>query len=329
MLHAFVFAHAEAGVASATHVHICGEDRYAALNPNNRENINYFSTGPDLAFEFGSAGFTTLNLRYSTVNYEVTDLDGDRYLGAFEIGRHLSSASDLSLSATDEQLFFDADTKYADTDRLNVFARYRIQASRSSLEANVGGTAIDGEWKDKPFFQLSYSRKISGSSTLVGSVGQLITDAADSFRTADAGAAVNNMAMPGGVTPEQFERRYLGLDWQYHRNRTDLVTYLRYSNDAYAESPELDDKRWDLQTTYSRQIAPTLALRTFLTWMYLDYTNVNIEDSQFRYGVGTTWNFGRKFALLVDLERFDRRVKGADSGFTENRGFMSLQYRIR
>ena len=38
-------------------------------NPGNRENVNYFTTGPDLRFPIGGQNFIGLEGRYSTVRY--------------------------------------------------------------------------------------------------------------------------------------------------------------------------------------------------------------------------------------------------------------------
>src|SRR5690606_21025406 len=82
-------------------------DPLGAVTPNNREDINHFTTGPDVTLRFGQATSLRLSGRYSATDYETSVLDGTSRLGMLSLIRHLSPASALSLSGSHERVEYD------------------------------------------------------------------------------------------------------------------------------------------------------------------------------------------------------------------------------
>src|SRR5512139_2041137 len=81
-------------------------DPFASMSPNNSENINYFSTGPDLTFRFGGASGATLGARYSNAWYEDSPNDNNRYSGNLQLFRELSAQSRVYLQGNYEDVQF-------------------------------------------------------------------------------------------------------------------------------------------------------------------------------------------------------------------------------
>src|SRR5688572_10032717 len=61
-------------------------DPFAPASPTTREDLNYFSTGPDLTVRFGSTGFGRVFGRWSQTSYERSPLDAERTSGGVAVG---------------------------------------------------------------------------------------------------------------------------------------------------------------------------------------------------------------------------------------------------
>ena len=122
-------------------------DPFSPMSPDNREDLNYFSTGPELTVRLGSTGFGRLSGRWSTTTYEDSPLDADRTTGAVAFGRRASPRSELSLNAVTESVDFD-DVFNTDFDRDSVFVGWQLDASRTLIDAEIS-------WYDEPEYMSS------------------------------------------------------------------------------------------------------------------------------------------------------------------------------
>ena len=144
-------------------------DPFAASTPDNRENINYFTTGPDFTVRLGSVGSLTLFGRYSMTQFEDSNFDDERLLGGLSLGRDLSARSNVSLNATAERVEFDDQTAGSDYDRQSAFLRYEIEGARTTIGAGSGRTArftTTATTSSSPLFELDISRDLSQRSVL-------------------------------------------------------------------------------------------------------------------------------------------------------------------
>src|SRR5690606_16682042 len=108
------------------------DDPFAPSTPDTREDLNYFSTGPDLLVRFGSTGFTRVYGRWSSTTYETSPLDAERTTAGLSVGRRASESSELSLNGVTESIDFDADAS-TDYDRKSAFIGYRVDAARTLI----------------------------------------------------------------------------------------------------------------------------------------------------------------------------------------------------
>ena len=118
-------------------------DPFTPQTPNNLENVNYLSTGPDVALRFGGTTFLNLSARVARAQYETSPFNSNRVLGDAAWGFQLSPASTLSLNADTERVLFENTVFNTDFDRSNAFMRYEIQGARTTFSADLGGTRIE------------------------------------------------------------------------------------------------------------------------------------------------------------------------------------------
>lgn len=295
-------------------------DPFAAVTPDNLENVNYFTTGPDLTLRLGSATSIRLSGRYSTTNSESNELDGDRYRGELALIRQLSSASSASLNVTSESFEFDDATVNQDFDRQEAFARYELRGGRTELGLDLGYTRLEQEnaSSDGPLARLSLSRRLSPATRIKLDVGTQFSDAGDLLR----GSLELQDAPPQDgsalTTSDPLESRFAYLSWTFNRNLTGLGFDVEYSDESYENLQSLDRTRTSYGMNFERRLNPVLTLRAQarLTRQSFD---AGPDDEERQARAELAWAIGRTLELRLQYDRFDRDSSNAATEFSENR----------
>lgn len=306
-------------------------DPFAASTPATRENLNYFTTGPDLTVRLGSTGFGRLLGRWSTTTYEDSPLDADRTTAGIAIGRRPSSRSELSLNAVTESVDFD-DAQNTDFDRDSVFVGWELNASRTTLDANVGYTWIERDGSDKEgsaLISINVTRELTASSDLRFTISQQLGDAGDSLRTQLTGGVVGGASGQITATSDPFENRLISAEWTYQRGRTGFLLGGSYSKDEYETATQFDRKRSDITAGISRRMASALTLDLRATLESEKFVSTGQENDQFRIGATLNWRAWRRLGVRFLVEHYDRNGDsdgGINTDFVENRAFLTFAY---
>lgn len=303
-------------------------DPFAASTPDNRENINYFTTGPDFTVRLGSVASLTLFGRYSATQFEEQNFDDERLLGGLSIGRELSARSELSLNATVESVEFDDPLSGTDYDRRSAFLSYDVEGARTTLGLEAGYTEIDDglTTENSPLFELDISRELSARSVLTFNAGVSSSDAATALRDGNIGGG-----SPGGAdqvsTTDPFEARRVSLGWQFTTPRTGINLSVGHEEDVYENSSLLDRERQYVQASASRQITPRVTLRATGSLYSSDYDTADQDDDETQLGLYLSWNVSGRLFLEADLESFNRDSSNPLSEYDEIRAFLRLAWR--
>ena len=158
-------------------------DLFAPVTPANSENINYFSTGPDLTLRLAPTTELRLGARYSLVNYQISPFDSDRVSGSLVLTRNIAEHSSVSLNAEHDHVEFANQSVNTDFDSDALYLAYAAESNRTKLEINVGVSRIksSGTKDNDSLLRLELSRTLTARSTLDFSIGRELTDAASSF----------------------------------------------------------------------------------------------------------------------------------------------------
>jgi len=304
-------------------------DPFAASTPDNRENINYFTTGPDITARIGSAGSLTLFGRYSATQFEESDFDDERLLGGLSFARELSARSNVSLNATAERVEFDDETVGSNYDRQSAFLRYEIEGARTTIAAEAGYTEIhdNDSTSSSPLFELDISRNLSPRSVLNFSGGIRSSDASSALR---AGSELGG-GFPGGPdqvsSTDPFETRQVSLGWNFTTPRTQLDLSAGYEEDRYESSSLLDRERRNYRASVSRQLTPRLTLRAQGSLIESDYSSADASDDETQLGLYLSWNATGRFFIEAEVENFNRDSSNPLTEFDETRAFLRFAWR--
>ncbi|MET0535980.1 MAG: hypothetical protein ABW171_17320 [Steroidobacter sp.] len=302
-------------------------DPFSPMSPENREDLNYFSTGPDLTVRLGSTGFGRVFGRWSNTNYEDSPLDADRTTAGVAVGRRASSRSEVSLNAVTESVDFDNPLN-TDFDRDSVFLGWDLDASRTNINAQVGYTWLQRDGDDETgnaLLDLVITRDISASSVLALTLGTQLGDAGDSLRTQLQGDVVGG----GGqitATADPFESRVASLEWRYGRGRTGFSLGVAWNDQDYESATLFDRTRFSYTASFSRQLASTVDFEIRGALEKEEFDNVALDTDETRLAAILNWRAWRTLGLRLTAERYDRDTSNGTGEYQENRAFLTLAY---
>ncbi len=313
---------------------------FTAPTPDNRENINYLSTGPNLWLRFAGTGFFELSARYARSQYSISPFDSNRVLGSFELGDLLSARSSISLNGVTEHVLFENTSINTDFDRTSAYAHYEISGARTQLTANLGGTEItqNGSSTSGPLAKLQVDRKVSPATRIIFSVGRELTDASTGFSTAQTGAIGAISVTPATVTANSYTSDYASVGWNYERNRTTFGLSGRWEKDSYAQHPELDVTREGGEFSLAEKLTHALSVQLLGSLYTTDYphtyfvaTNGSSSIQDERVGAALTLREGRALVFRLRFDHISRAVSGNAGvpGFHANTVFLTVGYRPR
>jgi len=302
---------------------------FEPATPETRENINYFTTGPDVLFAFGSQNRLRFGARYANTTYEDSPLDSDGYSADLGFIHQLSAASSLSVNARGQQVEYD-DLLDADYDQTDAFLRYALSGARTHVDLDLGYSQLDRDAADKEdgvLARLNASRRVSAASTASLTAGHEFQNSVGAFSSTQSGGAGGNLStVPGRQTAQPFMSDYVTLGWLYSRVRTNFSLNASLNKQSYDGAPELDQTI----TLFSGQITRALSPRANLT-LQAAYSEGDFDQPDSDYvDMNAGLNFSMRLSTAVTLnmtyDYFDRNGDGLARDYDENRYWISITY---
>lgn len=295
--------------------------------PGNRENINYFTTGPDMQLRLGDRTAFLAGARYSDVSYETTPLDNTRTGGTLGIERQISSSKAVSLNAGADQVAYDSDL-YTDFDSNRVYLRFETEAARTSLGISAGWNEVksDASSGDGLLLDFSVTRKISGFTSVSGAVGTKYSDAGDIFRFYQEGGMNpgDSQDVEGQGSP--FENRYATFAVNYTGNRTTFVGSIGYSDEDYVEVNAPDRMRIDMYGTLTRQLRSNFDFSVGGNIYYRRYDATDRKDTDWAIHGSLIWRYSRTLTGTIKYNHYDRNSNAAGARYLENGLYVTVAY---
>jgi hypothetical protein len=305
-------------------------DPFAPLTPDNRENINYFSTGPDLTFAFGSQTRLRLGGRYSLATYETSPLDFDTVSGETALVRMLSSASNVSLNARVAQTKYDDATLNADYDQNDAFVRYDVTGARTRLAIDLGYTELDrkavAKKEDGLLLRLDATRRLSAASTATLTAGREFSNSGTAFAGLQGVGGIDLGATPGRQTAQPFINDYVTLGWDFSRNRTTAGLFASWTDQSYEGASVLDQSLTSFGVQLGRELSPRTSLTLHTLYTQADFKQQNADYSDLNGGLAFAWRLSRNVSLSATYDYYKRTSDIPLSDSTENRFWLSIAY---
>jgi len=303
--------------------------------PANRQNANYFSTGPDFRLPLGDRTELVLSGRWSDASFDEGEQDNQRLTGNVGLVRHLSASSSMSLNAMAERVEYGEELLNSDYDRQSAYLGYDTRGARTTLSLRAGYTALHdfGDTTDGPLFDLTVARELSPRSTLTLNAGTNLTDSAEAMRRDQGISGVGIDGGTGIVSADPFQSDYASLELALTGVRTSVDFGVHWRAEDHERSAALNRDSIGASVTLTRRFSQTLSMSLYGGWTTQDFADSDVEFDEWSYGAGLDWAFARRFGLTLRADRFDGSgdtTFGADQrDYTENRIALHLNYTPR
>jgi hypothetical protein len=301
-------------------------DQAAPLTPENRENINYFSTGPDLTAALGGQTRLVLSGRYSLVDYQRSDFDNHRTGASVALLRQLSDSSAASLNVSSENIRYDNSLANQDFRRQQAYARYDAHAGRTNLSVDAGYNRVTGLGTafNEALVRVRLARVVSASSTVLLSGGQEISDAGNLLRQLQGLNGQDSNRVEFGTESLQqsndpFTNRYARAVWQFQRHRTIFDLGFSRFEELHRADSTLDRVRSVADVSLQRSLTPSVKAIIAASYAKATFNGPDPGYHEQIASAAVVWQFGRHLDLKFQYDRFKRNGDLTINNYRENR----------
>jgi len=307
-------------------------DPLAPITPENLQNINYLTTGPELTLPLGRTTYLDVTGQYGRVTFQQDPLDSTRLTGAVGLLHEISPVSSISITARDERVDYANVQLNPDYEVEEGFARFDTKGSRTELGVDLGYSRVQmsGSHDGTPLVRVDLSRRLSASSTFGVALGHDYSDGADTFRLVQGLGGANLNAQPIVESRAPFVDTFATLAWNFTRARTTLQFSASYFRDRYQTDATQNNDRAVVDVTAARQITPALQLalsERAVRWQFNDGFNMQgsaaTESDAY---LQLTWRVGNHLSIFAAYYLSNGRSDIPTFNYTESRVWLAIGY---
>ncbi len=302
-------------------------DPFLPARPENWENLNFFTTGPDISLLRWGRNLSGISLRYSQMDYEMRPFDNDRRSATFWIGREIRRDQILSLNAEVEKIEF-SNGITPEYERRSAYLRYAAETGRNIFSVDAGYTEqeIRSETADGVRFNLAWTRELSTRSQLTLNIGRQFADQGTVFRYQQD--ITRDLDSIGDVTENGSPFQLDNIDIVYTLNGERTMFSARAGAGEQEYELQNDRRRRDARFEFfaRRDLTRNLFVTGRARLYQRDFPNLDREDDTWVAGVGIGWRFSASLDLSLSYARASRDSNVPANEFDENRGDLTLSY---
>jgi len=306
------------------------QNQLAPSTPDNRENVNYLSTGPDFTFPLGARNKLLLNGRYADVSYEDSELGNQRVSAAIALRRDLSDATNASIKLTTEQVSYDEEVLGGDYDNNEAFLNYSLDGARTTLSVDAGGTEIksSGETNSSWLGRLDLTRRASPALTVGMELGHDFSDAGNAFVNLQAGQPGSTDPVAVQQTALPFENTYGTVFSRFARNRTSIELHAGYYEESYDALPLYDRTRTTFELSVERSLNAALSALVSAEYSDQDYDVIDSQFSDLTARFELQWKVGRSTSVRFEYEYLSRNDDANGTDYDSNALWLRFGYLV-
>lgn len=311
-------------------------DRFAADSPDNRQQVNVFSAGPNLLFDLGRTLEGRLEARWIDTDAEVTDeFNSSRYGAALRLSKAFAPGTRGSLNAQWQDVDFDDDLLARDYRRTDLFARYERDFARFDMTVDAGHSRIEyvaGGSEDNPLLRGEFGWHVGARSRVSLVALEQFSDAAGVVEDAGTATAIPDSVLVASSSSFQSsayrERRYsAGYDYAGTRLSWRIAPYLQRLD--YLDDPVADEESRGTMLALDYRMARGLSLGVAADLARVDYEQPARREETRRYDVTLDKEWSRHWSTALSYQRYERDSSLAGGDVRQNVWYVFVRYRNR
>jgi hypothetical protein len=309
--------------------------------PGNRQQVNVFSAGPTLSFDWGAGWRGATELRYVHTDAEVTDIfNSNRIDLTLRAIKPLSATSRLALNVQTQRVNFQDDATARDYARWEVFARYTRKLSRFDLAVDLGYARLNyrrslpgvASNRSDPLLRTELTWRPNASHRIAASVSRQFSDvAAASLTNIGEGTTIPTEIVTGDtiINASPYLERELAIRYAYTATRWSFGVSPHVGRRRYQDigTFDQDDDGSDIEASWRARHNLTLGLTGSLK--RIDYLNLDRKDETRRYGGLIRYDWARHWSSTFSLGRYARDSSAANQHVSQNVVGLTFSYRNR
>jgi hypothetical protein len=302
-------------------------NQFEPVTPDNRQNLNTFSTGPDFIVRLGTQSDIELSGRYRDTQYEESkQVDSQEVQGSIAFRRHISESTSWELVASDSRIEYDApgDPEY---DQSELYASWQSRENRQTLTIDVGANRVDSDAGNftKPLLRVDWSRRVAPSWTLGVGLRSEYQNTGDQFVSQNLDSSIGTADI--GISQAPAASYDGSVSLEFDRARTRFGFEAGYSKLDYVVDNGLNEESSHGMLSLTRKHTPQLEGFVSYRIEKHDYENSLLSDLRQRIGVGLDWRVGRKIFLTGGYQYSDVDSDSPTNRYDASLFFITLSYR--
>jgi hypothetical protein len=282
-------------------------DLRGVQTPNNRQNVNYLSTGPDLTLPFASRSELRAQARWSKATFGGNDIDSNHRLsGTLGLLRNLTEHSAISLNVADEKVQYDHLPSYDDYDRRSAYMQFDGTGARTELSGQLGWSKVNAPAVDSGglLAEVRLLRKLGARSELTLNAGTGFTDSAEAFRREQniGGIVVGNERVAVDTSP--FRQDYATAAWDLIGVRDSITLTANWRREVHRGDQELNRKEKSGDLLLSRRLTPVLTVLLNGHYLHDDFSTASVNFNEWSIGPGLSWSLARNIRVTFRYDHF-------------------------
>lgn len=304
------------------------QDVFSTDNPENRENVNRFSTGPTLQFRINDVFSIGAQAEYANLSFEETEADVDQLSGSVSLTRALSANRSVGFSLTTATVEFDvaADSEF---DRDSAFFFLNSRTGKSTLDLNLGFNQVDDVRGDRDgfFARLSLGRQLTQRTSISVQYRNEIGNSSDLFQLLQSGSRDLNDSRDLTGVDNPLDLESLSISLNYVAGRTTLYVDGALAKEDFGSGEVLNRDRYSLGFGASRELGSGWSLSGSANYQNSDFASAGRENEDTRIRLGLGKKLSRKLDANASFEHLERDTNIIGGKSEENVLRVTLSYR--
>ena len=302
-------------------------DPFQPARPNNREDVNLFSTGPTFNLFPGTRNPVKLDLRYSRVDFEIRPNDNDRLSGTLSIGREVSRASTLSLNLNGTRIEYDNGVT-APIERYEAYLRFETTGAKNTVGFDLGYNEVEfaGRAGDGIVARVDYTRQSSADSSFSVSGGSQFSDQGDIFRFYRniTGDLLDTSDITDSLAP--FQNNFFALSYRLEKARYSTVLTVDWNQEDYKDGQGIDRDIFRGNLRIQREVTRKVFAGGNVGFMRREFKYLDRRDDDLILGLDLGYRLSPGLDVSIEYQHFQRNSITPGADFTENRAFLKFAY---
>lgn len=305
------------------------QDLFSVPTPDNRENVNYFATGPQLFMPLGRTSGVLVGARYTRIEFEDSPSSSTRIRGSLAAQRRLPSSGTLSLNLAGEQIDQRDGSTIPTYERLQSFLRYELNSARTTVAVDIGANRLDLASGNETgaLLRLDLARNVGRFSRVMLGAGQEFTDAGNSLQPGGAVLELPETTTDFQLQTQQpFTSRYATVGWELTGRYTRLALASRWDDEEYVGGGALDVQRWSADLAASRDLGARTTVSMAVRFFSSNFAAQDGTNDELIYNLALSREIGRRLGLELSAERNEFTFDAIGENSDETRLWLRLSY---